>query len=282
VVGKRLDTLLPAEASQQTRDFFTSAERENRLGEFYMTWVRPDGESMPLEMNWAPVRDEHGKVIAGEIFARDMRERAKAERGATLMMRELDHRVKNTLATVQAIAQQTLRGSASVEDLQDAFMARLMSLSKTHNLLAREGWSGADLQELVQGELQPYQRSDGAHVEIRGEPVTLSSKAALALSMALHELATNAAKYGALSVPSGVVAVHWELATENSQHLHLRWAERGGPQVSQPARFGFGHRLITEGLAYELDGDVVLEFAPTGVVCEMDIPIPAPPPTVTE
>jgi two-component system CheB/CheR fusion protein len=183
---------------------------------------------------------------------------------------------------VQAIAQQTLRGAASVEDFQDAFMARLMSLSKTHNLLAHGGWSGTGLRELVEGELQPYQHDDEARVEIRGEPVILSSKAALALSMALHELATNAAKYGALSVPSGVVAVHWELATENSQHLNLRWAERGGPQVSQPARFGFGHRLITEGLAYELDGDVVLEFAPTGVVCEMDIPIPAPPPTVTE
>ncbi len=277
VVGKRLDTLLPAEASQQTRDFFASAERESRLGEFYMTWVRPDGESMPLEMNWAPVRDEHGNVIAGEIFARDMRERAKAERGATLMMRELDHRVKNTLATVQAIAQQTLRGSASVEDLQDAFMARLMSLSKTHNLLAREGWSGTDLRKLVEGELQPYQRGDAARIEIRGGPVMLSPKASLALSMALHELATNAAKYGALSVQDGVVAVDWEVGMVNGEpHLQLRWRERGGPPVGQPVRFGFGHRLITEGLAYELDGTVTLEFAATGVVCEMDVPVPPP------
>jgi two-component system CheB/CheR fusion protein len=275
VIGQRLATLLPADASQQTRDFFASAERETRLGAFHMTWVRPDGERMPLQMNWAPVRDEQGNVIAGEIFARDMREQAEAERSATLMMRELDHRVKNTLATVQAIAQQTLRGAASVEDFQDAFMARLMSLSKTHNLLAHGGWSGTGLRELVEGELQPYQHDDEARVEIRGEPVILSSKAALALSMALHELATNAAKYGALSVPDGRVAVDWETAAaKGRQHLRLRWRECRGPPVTQPERFGFGHRLITDGLAYELDGTVELEFAATGVVCTMDIPVP--------
>jgi two-component system CheB/CheR fusion protein len=228
-------------------------------------------------MSWAPVRDGHGNVIAGEIFARDMREQAKAERSATLMMRELDHRVKNTLATVQAIAQQTLRGAASVEDFQDTFMARLMSLSKTHNLLARGGWSGTDLRELVEGELQPYQHDDEARVEIRGESVILSSKVALALSMALHELATNAAKYGALSVPDGGVAVDWETgAAKGRQHLRLRWRECRGPPVTQPKRFGFGHRLITDGLTYELDGTVALEFVATGVVCEMDIPIPPP------
>jgi two-component system CheB/CheR fusion protein len=278
-IGQRLDILLPAEASLETREFFFSAERENRLGEFQMTWMRPDGNRIPLEMNWAPVRDEHGRVIAGKLFARDMSERARAERSASLMMRELDHRVKNTLATVQAIAQQTLRGAPSLEGFRDAFMARLISLSKVHNLLARDAWHGADLRELVLADLAPYQRKDpaepGARIEIGGDSINLAPKAALALSMALHELATNAAKYGALSVPDGSVAVRWEMSNEGGEPwLHLRWEERGGPRVNKPSKLGFGHRLITEGLAFELDCRVDLEFAPTGVICKMDIPSP--------
>lgn len=149
MVGKPLSILQPRDASQEARAFFASAEREQRLGEFRMTWVRPDGTSVPMEMHWAPVHNEDGKLIAGEIFVRDRREHVKAEHSAALMLRELDHRVKNTLATVQAIAQQTLQSAGSLEDFGTGFMARLMSLSKTHGLLARESWHGADLRELV-------------------------------------------------------------------------------------------------------------------------------------
>lgn len=272
-IGKSLGILLPPDASEEASAFFASAEREHRLGEFQMTWVRPDGASVPLEMSWAPVYDDGGGLIAGEIFARDMRERAKAEHGANLMMRELDHRVKNTLATVQAIAQQTLRSAAGLEEFGSAFVARLMSLSKTHGLLAREGWNGADLLELVRSELQPYQHDDQAGTQIRGESVLLPSKAALALSMALHELATNAVKYGALSVPGGKVEVQWETDLHDGEHsLQLRWIERDGPPVAEPTHVGFGHRLITDGLAYELDGTVALSYAATGVVCTIDVP----------
>lgn len=278
-VGKSLDALLPAEASQEVREFFASGERERRIGEFRMIWVRPDGTRVPLEMSWAPVHDDQGKLIAGEIFARDISERIKAEEGATLMMRELDHRVKNTLATVQAIAQQTARGAASVSAFEEVFDARLLSLSQTHNLLAREGWNGADVRELVLADLAPYRTGEDARVEISGDPVKLAPKAALALSMALHELATNAVKYGALSKPEGVVLVDWEKRVKDGQPwLHLRWTERGGPPVKQPDRLGFGHRLITQGLPYELDGTADLAFSTTGVVCNMDVPIPPPPP----
>ena len=282
VVGKPLDALLPAEASQKARAFFASGEREARLGEFRMTWVRPDGSSVPLEMTWAPVHDDQGKLIAGEIFARDISERIKAEDGATLMMRELDHRVKNTLAAVQSIAQQTVRGSASLSAFEEVFNARLLALSQAHNLLAHEGWNGADLRELVLVDLAPYRSAEDARIEIKGDAVKLPPKAALALSMALHELATNAAKYGALSKPEGVVSVEWEQHVKDGQPwLRIRWAERGGPPVKQPARFGFGHRLITDGLAYELDGTAELAFITTGVECNIDVPLP-PPPAISE
>lgn len=277
VLGQPLTKLLPIEPSLDAQEFFGSPKRENRLSEFQMLWTRPDGVRVPLEMNWAPVYDGEHELIGGEICARDMSERARSERGTALIMRELDHRVKNTLATVQAIAQQTLAHSSDLHDFAQGFMARLMALSKTHNLLAHAAWSGADLREIVLADLAPYQREGNARVEIRGEPVQLLSKTALALGMVLHELATNAVKYGALSTRAGVVALHWEKDIKRGQPwLHLRWTERGGPPVKKPGRTGFGHRLISEGLAFELDGRVDLQFPHTGVVCTIDIPCPSP------
>ena len=193
------------------------------------------------------------------------------------MLAELNHRVKNTLASVQAIALQTLASAPSLEAFGKAFMSRLMALSNTHNLLAMDAWTGVGLREIVLAELAPYRQEGEARAEVAGEPLRLDAKTALALGMALHELATNAGKYGALSVQEGCVDVHWETRQLlGRKWLRLRWVERNGPPVATPAKRGFGTRLITDGLGFELDGEVTLEFAPAGLVCIIDVPLPEP------
>jgi two-component system CheB/CheR fusion protein len=279
VVGEPLRVLLPSKAATDAVTFFAGNAGDHRLAEFDMTWIRPDGDEVPLEMCYSPVCDIYGKLIAGRLIARDITERHRAARHAEMMLAELNHRVKNTLATVQAIAQQTAANAPDLPTFNEGFLARLLALSNTHNLLARDAWNGAPLAEIVNNELAPY-RHDGeaqgndTRVQLRGDGLNLRPKQALALSMALHELATNAAKYGALSVPQGQVTVAWTTQLlEQRQRLHLLWTESGGPTVATPKRRGFGSRLISDGLPYELDGQVTLDFPPGGVTCNIDVPL---------
>ncbi len=278
VVGQALSMLLPPEPSEETRRFFVSHERPSRLAEFDMTWVRPNGESVPLAISYSPVRDHDGTMFAGKLIARDVTERVRAERHTEMMMAELNHRVKNTLATVQAIAQQTIATAPDLPTFRESFLSRLLALSHTHNLLARDAWLGAPLSGLVNNELAPYRpddaRANDARVCLQGDELILPPKHALALSMALHELATNAGKYGSLSVPEGRVSVTWTTHMEGHRpRLQLQWMETGGPAVVPPTRRGFGTRLINEGVPYELDGEVTLEFPPSGVTCTIDVPL---------
>jgi two-component system CheB/CheR fusion protein len=208
----------------------------------------------------------------------DITKQKLASQHVDLMLDELNHRVKNTLATVQAIAMQTLSRSTSMESFRTAFGARLLALSNTHNLLAHDAWTGAQLRDIVSNELAPYLRErdggDEPRAHLSGGDVLLNPKMALALSMAIHELATNASKYGALSGPQGEVSVRWgtsEVAGE--PWLRLTWTESGGPPVETPSRRGFGTRLITEGLAFELNGEASLDYAKTGVSCVIKVPL---------
>ncbi|HET7266697.1 MAG TPA: chemotaxis protein CheB [Oleiagrimonas sp.] len=273
VIGNRLQMLRPAEVSTDAETFFESHKRAHRMPEFEMTWVRPDGGTVPLEINYSPVRDDDGTLIAGKIIARDITERYQSERHMEMMLGELSHRVKNTLASVQAIALQTLASTQSLPQFRKAFIARLLALSNTHNLLASDAWKGARLSEIINSELAPYQH-DGQRVTLHGDKLKLDSKAALALGMAIHELATNAGKYGALSVAEGQVEVAWK-TRESRGHtwLHMVWTESDGPRVKKPTRHGFGTRLITDGIVYELGGEVKLEYPATGVTCTFDVPL---------
>jgi two-component system CheB/CheR fusion protein len=274
IIGQPLASLLPPEAPDAARKFFSSHAREHRLAGFEMTWVRPDGQPVPLEFSYSPVRDDSGALIAGKLIARDISERHRANRHTEMMLGELNHRVKNTLASVQAIALQTLASAPTLADFRESFVARLLALSNTHNLLARDGWNGADIADIVNTELAPYQRDGPERVTLSGAKFELDVKTALALSMAIHELATNAGKYGALSRRRGRVAVSWETRDHDGRPwLHLTWIERGGPAVKPPTRRGFGSRLITEGVAYELDARVTLEYPDTGVTCIFDVPL---------
>ena len=191
-----------------------------------------------------------------------------------LLIDELNHRVKNTLATVQSISAQTLRTAETKEDARDALERRLLALSRAHDVLTRESWDGADLVEVVEKALEPYQISGESRFYIKGPHVRVTPRMSLALAMALHELATNAVKYGALSNKTGTIEVSWKVRNgAMPPQLTLSWIEVGGPPVVAPRRRGFGSRLIERSLAHDLDGQVEITFAPTGVVCTVDAPV---------
>jgi two-component system, chemotaxis family, CheB/CheR fusion protein len=273
-IGQPL-AMLFADEQQAREDAVVDAVRKDlRAQEQIRQWRRADGKALEVVKMISPVCDANGHPIAGSIIARDNTERRNYRVHRDLMLAELNHRVKNTLATVHAIAQQTLNHSPTLDVFSETFLSRLLALSHTHNLLANDTWAGTGLRDIVLGELEPFQSDKNSRVEINGEALHITPKIALALSMALHELATNAVKYGALSVPAGRVTVNWETRDRHGEPwLQLRWIERGGPSVTLPTQCGFGTRLIKDGLSYELDGEVDLRYEPAGVVCDIAIPL---------
>jgi len=191
-----------------------------------------------------------------------------------LLLNELNHRVKNTLATVQFLAMQTLRNSATLAEARDSFEERLAALAKAHDVLTREAWEGASLNRVVADAVAAYSGDiQASRFRVAGPLVRLRPNAVLALSMALHELATNALKYGALSNGTGSVEINWLLIPGDPRRFRFRWTESGGPPVDTPSRRGFGSRLIEQGLAHDLAGEVRLTFAPAGLVCTIDAPL---------
>ncbi|MDZ3838808.1 MAG: PAS domain-containing protein [Rhodospirillales bacterium] len=239
-------------------------------------WLVADeaGRQIPVLCNAGPIRDEAGNVVAGVITWHDITELKSAQEHQRLLLLELNHRVKNMLATVQAVADQTFQGAASA-DARQAFSARIVSLARTHDLLARRSWQQAALHDVVLQAVAPFEGAPDPRFDIEaGDDVLLQPKAALALSMALHELATNAVKYGALSNGSGRVGVAWEVSRHSSERLRFSWRESGGPPVYKPSRRGFGSVMIERGLARELNAQVSLDYAPDGLVFQMEMPLP--------
>ncbi|HEY1750721.1 MAG TPA: HWE histidine kinase domain-containing protein [Caulobacteraceae bacterium] len=208
----------------------------------------------------------HRKPVAIAGASRDLTEMKQAEELQRLLVNELNHRVKNTLATVQSITNQTLRAATDLEHAREALESRIISLARAHDLLTDRGWSGADLGDVVAKAMQPF---PAAQLELDGPSLDISPHHALALSLALHELATNAAKYGALCVPDGRVEVRWNHC---DGALGLTWREHGGPPVPPPTRRGFGSRLLEASLR-DVGGHSRLEFAPGGVRAEFRAPI---------
>ena len=212
---------------------------------------------------------------ANQNLEREIEEHRKTEATLRFAMRELDHRVKNTLATVQSVAEQTLRSSSSLDAFADAFAGRIQALARIHSALADRRWEGLALGDLVDLVVGPYrQREDSVRIDCNGSVVP--AELVRSLGLALHELATNAAKYGALSNAAGQVAISARVERNGGARLRINWRESGGPPVDQPARRGFGTRLIEEALAYEVDGRVALGFPADGLRCDIDLPIPPP------
>ncbi len=252
--------------------------RGERYAEEELEVIWPDGSHHWLlvraELEVTP-KPDGGTDIRATGVAFDITERKLWEERQRLLINELNHRVKNTLATVQSIAMQSFRdtGAASGANFT-AFQNRLFALARAHDILTRDNWEGAELREIVGEVVEPYCRQSGGRCDIEGPRLRLTPSMALALSMAVHELATNAAKYGSLSVSTGQVSISWTIMPGEPKHLSLIWQERGGPRVAPPTRRGFGTRLIERSLAQELAGDVNLAYDPSGVVCTIKAPLP--------
>ena len=227
----------------------------------------PDGVRRTVVSLSDTFQGPDGKIVRVIGVFDDVTERRRSEKRQRLLINELNHRVKNTLATVQSIAAQTLRSAPDLPRAREAFEARLLALAGAHDLLTAESWHGARLADVVASAMTPFETERRPQISRSGPAVWLTAQRALALSMALHELATNAVKYGALSVPEGRVTIRWTVSDDDM--LTLSWVEQDGPPVQPPERSGFGSRLLQRSLARELGGDVVFTFAPEGVRCEI-------------
>jgi PAS domain S-box-containing protein len=239
-------------------------------------FVHRDGHFFPVGFTASPIRDDAANIIGTIIEVRDISEEKAAAERQRLLINELNHRMKNTLATVQSIAAQTFRGQTN-QAARGVFDARMAALSNAHNVLVEDNWESASLRSVVERALAPHLLAevDVNRFLLEGPDARLHPKVAVTLAMALHELMTNAAKYGALSVPEGQVAVTWSLQdiAEGRQQLDQAWEERGGPKVMPPTRKGFGSRLIERQLPLEFDGGAAITYAPEGVVCRLQIPL---------
>jgi PAS domain S-box-containing protein len=238
---------------------------------------RKDGTEFWAALFISPVRNESGDIFEHFASFIDLTRHKEEQAQSRMLIDELNHRVKNTLTTVQSIVSQGLRNSSDPAEIREAVESRLFALSRSHDLLTRENWESAGLLDIVNAALEPFGVANGRseRFEVKGSNIRFPPKAALALGIAFHELATNAVKYGAFSGETGCVRVGWTVEpSPGGDRLILGWTEEGGPPVTPPSKKGFGSRVIERGLAHELEGVTRLDYRPDGVVCTINIPAP--------
>ena len=267
VVGKTIREVVPGEP----QEWFDTYDAVLRTGEPIRFERGLVTQGRVLDLYASRLEDSDRRLA---VIFQDITSRKRGEEHREILVGELNHRVKNTLAVVQSIASQTLGNASSIQDARAAFGSRLMNLAKAHDVLTRENWAGADLVDIVSDTVNPHAGGE-SRFRIEGPHVRLGPSAALAVAMALHELCTNAAKYGALSTEEGRVDIVWRLDGDGTdRRLSLSWSESEGPPVVSPTRKGFGSRLIQQVLATELSGKVRVAYEPSGVVCMIDAPMP--------
>jgi PAS domain S-box-containing protein len=238
---------------------------------------RKDGSVFWAALFISPVRDGSGAVVQHFASFVDLTKHKQEQAKSIVMIDELNHRVKNTLSTVQSIVWQALRKASDPEVIRDSIESRLFALSRSHDLLTRENWESAGLLDLLKEAMEPFVVAGGRaeRIVIAGNNIRISPKAALALGIAFHELATNAVKYGAFSNEAGSIRIAWKIEPmPEDNRLVLHWHEKDGPPVTPPSRKGFGSQVIERGLALELDGTVHLDYRADGLVCTINVPAP--------
>jgi PAS domain S-box-containing protein len=268
LVGRGVRDVLGSDAFDVTRPHFEKAVKGETVS-FAAVLPYRHGGSRHVEVLYVPALASDNRLIGVYAFTTDVTQRKLAEEGRMLLIHELNHRVKNTLATVQSIASQTLRAGDVPRAVQQTLEARLFSLARVHDALTEENWKGADLTDIVQRALAPFRAHKGRFA-LHGLDVSLEPKTALAIAMVLHELVTNAIKYGALSNEKGHVSLKW---SKLRGVLTLRWIESGGPAVMPPEKRGFGSRLIERGLTHELGGTAKISYFKSGLRCNFTIPL---------
>ncbi|WP_062113382.1 sensor histidine kinase [Aureimonas sp. AU40] len=269
LIGRTIGEALP-EAMEQgygalLAEAFASGEAHAQSGARFVTQNEPGGPQVErfLDFVYQPVRDEANAVVGILVEGYDVTSRIMAEQQRIELMREMAHRMKNSMAMVQAIATQTLRQVKTVEEGREAISGRIAALARAQDILTRVDWDSADIREVVDAALSVLDHARG-RFRISGGPVTLSSQKALGLSLALHELATNAVKYGALSNDTGQVEIEWDAKSDGD--FTFRWQESGGPSVEVPVRSGFGTRLVQRIVAPYFQGVAKLDYATQGLV----------------
>lgn len=276
VVGHNVRMLMP-EPHQSAHDDYirnymtTGKAKIIRIGR-EVTGLRKDGTQFPLDLGISEFVQNGRRMFIGIV--RDITERKEAEDTQRLLIDEINHRVKNTLVTVQAMAEQTLRQTRDPQHFIEGFRGRLQSMSRAHNLLTNRKWTGVDFETLIRDQLL-IDSIDDPRITCRGPQVQLDARLSVHVGLVLHELGTNARKYGALKHDVGRLNIAWSLAGKDAvRQLHFTWTELGVPAVSVPESKGFGTLLIERGIIHALGGSAQMSFTPNGLRCELGIPMP--------
>ncbi len=275
IIGQPMSVMNDPTSGQNPPDCLAQFAQGGETLHYELPRLRKDGSTVWVSETDSSLRDGSGALLGASSIARNITDRRKADEHREILVGELNHRVKNTLAIVKAIASQTLRGDIALPEARAAFGERLMAMARAHDLLIEANWAGTDLGSLINATIEPHEAGKN-RFHISGPFVALNPSVAMTFSLAIHELCTNAAKYGALSVAEGIVTIVWTL-TENTgvPHFQWRWLESGGPPVTPPVETGFGTSLIKRALAMELGGTVDVSYDISGVAYVLDAPVPS-------
>ncbi|MGC2077039.1 MAG: PAS domain S-box protein, partial [Xanthobacteraceae bacterium] len=268
VIGKSCNIIHPPERHDEEPALLARIRRGERINHYETISQRKDGSLIDVSLTVSPIKNAQGKIIGASKIARDITERKRHDEHVATLAREAEHRTKNILATVQATV--NLSQAATVDGFKRAIEGRIQALGNVHSLFVESRWGGADLSNIIAQELAPYLGKGKARAQIDGPHVLLATNTAQAIAMTLHELATNAVKYGSLSVPKGRVEVTWSRAADGQLTLH--WTERGGPPTKKPARQGFGTSVIERMIREQLKGEMHLGWRTEGLACEIVLP----------
>jgi PAS domain S-box-containing protein len=272
IIGQSITRIIPPELHDDEKRIVAKLARGERIEHYETVRVAKDGHRIEISLSVSSLRDRFGKVVGASKVVRDITERKQAEKLQHLLIDELNHRVKNTLATVQAIAGQSLLRSASPSHFVSAFSGRIQALAQAHTLLTRETLRGADIGAIVRDQVLLGAAGDD-RISCSGPSIMLDPQVAVQLALVLHELGTNARKYGALSVPDGLLSLTWGMRANATDHFLLDWKESNGPKVRVPSTRGFGMTLIEETLR-TLGGEAVIHYRADGLTCEIALPLP--------
>jgi PAS domain S-box-containing protein len=268
-IGKPITILIPADRLDEETEILGRLRRGESIEHYETVRQRKDGSLIAISLSASPVKNAEGKILGASKIARDITERKRSEEQIGILAREAEHRTKNVLATVQAAV--NLSQSETLDGLKRVIEGRIQALANVHALFAETRWRGAELSSLAVQELAPYLHGDEVRVRIDGPQLLLEPNTAQTVAMGLHELATNAAKYGALSVVKGRVEVKWSLAAND--RLILTWTEKGGPAVKEPTRRGFGTRVMERMISGQHKGDLRFDWRAEGLACEIILPV---------
>ena len=267
-IGRQLDIFIPEEKREEFEQAIARVWSGETI-ELETERLAKGGELIAVDLHAGPLRDPEGRIIGTGVAAKDIRERRRHQQEMKVVLHELSHRAKNLLSIVSAMANQTVLSCGSLEEFQPRFASRLQALASSHDALVERNWMGVPITELVRVQLAPFQEIDGRRAIVAGPDLVIAAKPAEQIGLCLHELATNATKYGAWSTPTGTVEISWEVV---GSEFRLIWRERRGPTVVKPVHTGFGSLVLQRLAARALNGKAVKEFAPEGITWRLACP----------